>query len=154
MKKLFLLGIIAVVALAGIYYFFQISAGNSSNNGGERMFVEALLSIDNPVSSDLNIRPIEYGLKTNQEYVLRFTAEKFMNNINGTMSMRIVLPNEFQVISGETEWEGNDKQKAIEIRFKPTKPGNYTVQGDAINLDNKFATIAEVTVFVNDINNQ
>jgi len=149
MKKLILLGIIAVVALAGIFIIVK-GFPDIRGNGGERMPAEGSLSITNPVAINYQQSPAEYGLQTNHEYVLRYTAQVFTSNTNGTMSIKIVLPSEFQIISGETEWEGNDKQKTIEIRFKPAKAGNYTIRGNTTNLDDKFSSVTYHTIYVRD----
>jgi len=119
-----------------------------TEEGKERMLVEVQLSIIGPTASNFEQRPIKFGLVKGEQYDLRFSAEKFMRNVDAEMYMRIDLPQGLQMISGDLEWSGRDKQKTIRLRFEAVNEGDFLINGTATNLDNNFTTTASILICV------
>jgi hypothetical protein len=115
----------------------------------ERMMVEGQLTIASPVAYNSKLRPIRYGLRLQETYLLRFVAEKYIYATEAEMQMKIILPREIQLVSENPEWKGPDKRKILEIMIKPTASGVYTISGVATNLQTNFETMANVMICVN-----
>jgi hypothetical protein len=121
---------------------------NQTNGGNliERRFIEGDFIISNALATSYYAYPKIFGLQTGEEYYLRYTASKYMGNIDSDMYMNVTLPDELQKISGELEWTGHDRQKTIEIKIKPVKEGDYLITAKAKNLDNNFSIVNKIAV--------
>jgi len=120
----------------------------STAESEERAFVEGQLYVLNPLTSNFYQRPIRFGLINGQEYVLQFTAEKFMGNVDAEMTMVIVLPEGLEYQAGDLEWTGIDKRATIEARVRAVKNGEYVVKATATNLKSGFRTQVRAVICI------
>jgi len=139
---IFLVGLVAVSMFSGCI------GGDKENNEGERMPVEAELSIPSALYKNANQRPIIYGVQSGEPFTVEFTAEKFMGNLDGELNMQMFLPEELQIVEGNTSWVGTDKFKTISVRVIAVKEGRYELSATATNLDTKFNTTTLMIVCV------
>lgn len=124
-NKLVIVGLLCVVLVSGC-------TDNEDNE--ERAPIEAYLAFDGSEASNYQTYPAKFGILRGHQYTLEFTAETFMSSVEDEMEMNVSLPDEFQIIDGNSEWRGNDEKKTIWITFIPTKNGDYLIEYQAVNL--------------------
>jgi len=112
------------------------------------IFVEVQLLIINPTASNFEQRPPKFGVVKGEHYIVEFTAEKFMGRLDDRMHMKIDLPEGLQLMSGDLEWSGRDKQHSMQLQFKPIEEGDFIMKGTAINLDTNFSSTMNILVCV------
>jgi len=99
----------------------------------ERRFVEVDVDVPEAVYLRKDNRPIVYGMMVNQEYEVRISATKFMQALEGEMTIHIENPPEI-LVTGSSEWGDTDQSYAVETMLKPTQTGTFKVDIVACNL--------------------
>ena len=115
-----------------------LGCGKTINNDEERMELETQISVANYEWETKDVRPIEYGIIVNKDFDVQVTLTKYGNNKDENMSIKVEIPKQFQIIDGNTEWEGKDSSKSFNLKLKAESEGKYELIVVGTNIKNGF----------------
>ena len=123
----------------------SLSSCIQQNSTHERMPVEIQV-VTEPVWSNFNRYPRQYGFISGQEFHLTITATKYTKT-DGLMEIEVELPEGVELIDGSKIWQGNDVTKDLPLVLK-AEPGRYELEVKATNKDTAFSTESKLALCI------
>jgi hypothetical protein len=114
----------------------------------ERMPIEANLNIKDALGSITSSRPVIFGLARNKTYKLSLSAEQFTSTTDSRMQIKLEIPQTIEIVSGQTDWIGTDKFKAMEVEIISNQTGEFKISVTAQNLETNFFTKVDIIVHI------